>query len=150
MMIRQHDRILSQRSFVHDQALEFFELRGWTHSQEYLELKERGKFRQSRIDISKVSEAYTSQICNECHSKTLKKKWIQTTSRNRDDEVEIRWKQLRCFECTNPNHSGRRFVQRDKNASANIGQNIIYFGLDKHPMTTWHIGKEESFYNFWE
>jgi hypothetical protein len=96
----------------------------------------------SRIDFIKASEMFTSQICHKCKTKTLKKKMTEYQYTGHDGVEYIGWKQSRTFGCTSELHAhDKKFVNRDRNASANIVWNVIYAAMGLLDSTTWIIGK---------
>ncbi len=150
-LIHQHNLILYQRTQKYWKTREYFEQRGLKDTEEYRQLLLSSKFLESHIDFLKASEMYTSQICNTCHHKSLKKTWRQvkkqryTISGDGEEQLveELRWTPTRTFQCSHSSHVGSRKMNRDTNASANIVLNVILFASDALDDTTWKIGKNE-------
>jgi hypothetical protein len=97
-----------------------------------------------QIDFIKASEMYTSQICNKCKTKTLKKKMTEHQYTGHDGVEYIGWKHSRTCRCSSDLHltgSTGRCVNRDKNASANIAMNVILAAAGLLELTTWILGK---------
>ena len=94
------------------------------------------------IDIIKTSEAYTSKVCHSCLTKSLKQTYKDVKVMKNGVEVTQR-KMTRFMQCTSSAHI-KTYINRDLNASINIGLNVRYSLLDQNlGKTTWKIGRNE-------
>jgi len=95
----------------------------------------------SRIDFIKASENFTSQICNNCKTKSLKTKMVEHHDIGHDGFEYIGWKKSRTLGCSSELHGHHTMVNRDRNASRNIVWNVILAALGLLELTTWILGK---------
>jgi len=93
------------------------------------------QFKIDNIDLISISEAFTTKSCSKCHEKSMRPIFVEKETENGVKYLE----QTRTFYCNNkecPSKGGE--IDRDDNASMNIGQNAIFWSFGLGPqLTTW-------------
>jgi hypothetical protein len=135
MLIRQHNLVSSQQRQKRLARNVELETLNQDDGQEY---KDNTGFLRSCIDFVYCSEYCTTKTCNTCHNRS-DFKCIPKITRTTDSQgvTTLVKSSTRWFRCTHRDHVGTDKVNRDSNASANIGLNLILFANGYLERTTW-------------